>query len=99
MGATTVRFIVALANKPPGSLARTLKLFSPALPDSGVPESAPLPATLSHAGPLIFENVSESPFGSVALAAIVPEYAWPALALGLLKGFAAKVGGTLVRAA
>src|SRR5688572_26039867 len=99
MGAATVRFIVALANKPPASLALRLKLFTPALPASGVPESTPLTATFSHAGPLIFVNVSGSPFGSVALVAIVPEYGWPELAPGWLKGLAVNAGGTLVRTA
>src|ERR1051326_3840545 len=50
-GVTTSR-MVALAERPPGSVALTVKMLVPAFGESGVPESAPFPATASHEGPL-----------------------------------------------
>ena len=37
------------------SVARTTNELSPAVPEGGVPDSAPLDATASQAGPLTFE--------------------------------------------
>src|SRR5438445_11951051 len=91
----TLRFRVALLERPPGSVALTLKLLAPSSPESGVPESAPLPPTVSHEGPLSFPKVMLSPFGSLAFVAIVPEYAWPALAPGSLNGLVTNTGGRL----
>src|SRR5580765_3264849 len=50
-GVTTNRML-ALAARPPGSVALTVKMLVPAFGESGVPESAPFPATASHEGPL-----------------------------------------------
>src|SRR6266481_6709784 len=82
----TLMVMVAVLDKLPGSIALTMKLFVPSSPDTGVPENAPLGATLSHEGPLSFAKMILSPFGSVAFVAIVPEYVCPALALGSAKG-------------
>ena len=74
MGPTTSMYIVARLDKPPKSVALTWNVFVPASELAGVPESAPLGATASQAGPLATANVIVSPkFGSVALVEIVAE--------------------------
>src|ERR1043166_4581426 len=95
----TLIFMVALLDKPPGSVALTVKLFSPSSAESGVPDSEPLLATLNHAGPLSFPKVMLSPFGSVAFVETVPEYACPAVAVGSLNGLVIKTGGRFETAA
>src|SRR5262245_66113419 len=92
-------FIVAVSDPPRPSDTLTVKVFRPWLAAAGVPDNAPLPATDSHAGPLTLENVSASPFGSVASPAIEELYARPTVALGLVKGSWVKVGGRLAAAA
>ena len=52
-------FSVALSNRPPWSVTRTVAVNDPEL--GGVPPSAPLAATVSQVGPLCFENVSVWP--------------------------------------
>src|SRR5262245_26145524 len=85
-------FNVASANKPPGSVTRTPNAFEPPSPGAGVPDKAPSLATLSQEGPLVFEKLSPSPFGSVALPASDPEYGWPGVADGKFKGLLVKAG-------
>src|SRR5258708_32272435 len=94
MDATTI-FMLAVPNNPPGSLARTTKLLVQTSAYAAVPESTPLVAALSQAGPLTLEKVSGSPLGSVALVAIVPEKDWPALTPGSIIGLLAKAGAPL----
>ena len=69
-GPFTVIYIVVLAKAPPGSVARTMKVLSPASELAGLPVMAPLPATLNQAGPRILLNVSVCPSGSTALVEI-----------------------------
>src|SRR5487761_2313372 len=94
----TVKFMVAVLDNPLGSVARTAKLLSPPLPERGVPLRRPLLATLNQAGPLLLEKVTGSPLGSPAVAARVAEYAWPAVTLATVNGFAKNAGGRFVTA-
>jgi hypothetical protein len=48
-------FSTASSKSPAASVTRTMKLLGPTLEFDGVPESAPLEATLSQAGPEDFE--------------------------------------------
>ena len=66
-------FIVALLKRPDGSLARTVNVLVPASASVGVPDNAPFPATDNQAGPVSLAKVMTSPFGSLALVAIVAE--------------------------
>src|SRR5262249_42818769 len=87
---------VALLESPPESVTLTTNELVPASTSVGVPETAPLLATLNQAGPPIFEKVSVSPgFGSVPWAAIEAEYGWPAFAAGSLNGLLPKDGDPL----
>src|SRR5512145_2115614 len=88
-------FIVAVSDPPRPSETLTVNVFRPWLAAAGVPDSAPLLATDSHAGPFTLANVSGSLFGSVASPAIEELYAWPTVALGLVNGSFVKVGGRL----
>src|SRR6266487_1883776 len=89
-------FIVAVLDRLPESVTRTRKLLVPTLAEKGVPDNAPLLATVSQAGPLTFAKVIASPLASVAFVAIVPEYGCPAFAAGLLNGLLTNAGGELV---
>src|SRR5436190_181476 len=92
----TLTSIVALLDKPPESVTLTRKLLVPAFALAGVPEMAPLLATVSQVTPLCFEKVRASPgFGSEACAASEPEYAWPALAVGSDNGLLLNDGAAL----
>src|SRR5437867_4455053 len=88
--------MVAVATEPPRSVTLTTKVLVPRSESCGVPESAPSAATVSQLGPLILANVSVSPLlrsGSVALVAMLAEYASSTLALASLNGFRIKDGG------
>src|SRR5712691_8877254 len=93
---TTTKFIVAVPNNPPGSVARTVKVLGPASGERGMPDKLPLPDTLSQAGPLTLPKLIASPLGSVALVARVAEYDCPASALATVKGLLMKVGARFV---
>src|SRR5688572_7481758 len=88
-------FRVALSNRPPWSVTRTLAVNVPEL--GGVPPSAPLLATVSQVGPLCFEYVSVSAaFGSAAVPASVPVSATPAVAVRVI-GSKVNAGARLPR--
>src|SRR5207237_723386 len=91
--AVTVTFSVAVFDRLPESVTLTTKVLVPTLAETGVPDKAPLPATLNHAGPLTFANVRVSAgFGSSALVAIDTAHAWPATTPGSLKGLLMNAG-------
>src|ERR1041384_6610694 len=93
MGAATMRFMVALLERPARSLTLTVKVFVPESPVAGVPESAPLDPTLSQPGPVSLAKVSWSPkFGSVALVEMLATYGTPGCAGGAVKGLRIKEG-------
>ena len=96
--ATTTRFIVAVLNNPPGSVARTTNALVPTSLEIGVPLRLPLLATLNQAGPLALAKVIGSPLGSLALAAKLDEYNCPAFALAMVNGLVRNVGGRFVTA-
>ena len=60
---STVMLMVALLDQPLMSVRLTRKRFMPTSEKPGVPESVPLVATLSEAGPLTLAKVSASPVG------------------------------------
>ena len=62
---STLKFIVAVLERPPGSLTRTRNTLVPASGENGVPVQLPLAARLNQAGPLTLVNVMLSPLGSV----------------------------------
>ena len=69
----TLMLSVACTGAAMPSLTLTVKLFTPTSLLVGTPESAPLEATISHAGPLSLEKVNEAPAStSAALPARLP---------------------------
>src|SRR5262249_18964439 len=85
--------IVAVLDSPPESVTLTRKLSVPALAFTGVPERAPLLATVSQPAPLTFANTKVSPgFGSLAVPASELEKNWPAFATGSVTGLLVKDG-------
>ena len=72
-GAITVICNAAVSDPPLPSETLTVKLFEPKSDEPGVPLKAPFEAITSQAGPAVFENVSGSASGSLALLVMVPE--------------------------
>ena len=62
---------IAVSRLPLPSLTSTVKILTPRLLLSGVPDNAPFAATLSHEGPFVFVKVKLSPSRSFAELAIL----------------------------
>ncbi len=87
LGSTTEISSVSATGAKIPSETLMVRVFKPISPAAGVPESAPLPATLNHAGPDTLAKVNGSPLTSFALSErVAPLYAVSSVALVSIKG-------------
>src|SRR6478736_6259552 len=85
--------IVALADRPPGSITPTTTELVPESPLDGVPETAPSAEICTQSGPLTLEKLRTSAgFRSEIFVAMLPVNAWPGVKSAMLNGSTLKVG-------